>query len=65
MYPIVDYSKETEEDKQNFVYALCQCPQPINFGYKIPKSKSKTWEFFTCPKCNTEIGIFVKERYTT
>ena len=57
-YPIVNYSKESEKDKQNYAYAVCEC-LPFCYGIKVPKNKNKTFEDFECPNCGEKLGLYV------
>lgn len=58
-FPLVNYTKETKQDKENFAYAICSCLPTVCDCFKIPKSHTKDWEFFNCPYCNEKIGIYI------
>ena len=49
-------------DEENYAYALCQCPKPPTWGWKIPRSNEDRWVRFVCPDCGCKVGMFVRSK---
>ena len=46
-------------DYKNFEYAICSCLS-LQEGIQIKRPKYDNFIHFNCPRCNRELGIFVR-----
>ena len=60
MFERVDTSK-VGIDYDNYAYAYCQCPYPANIVYRTSKELNTSFKYYTCPECNTKIGVYAKK----
>ena len=64
-YPKAPIKKEPELieelDNDNYVYAKCQCPVPIQYAIRIPKEPGQIRYRFTCEKCGCGGEVIVSK----
>lgn len=51
-------------DEDNYVYAYCNCPLPVDYAIKWPRIKDgKVHSYIcTCEDCGTEVGVVSRGR---
>lgn len=50
-------------ESDDYVFANCQCPVPLNMGIKIKRDPTKIFQTFKCIECGTVGEIFVGNKY--
>ena len=50
-----------DQNDTDYVWALCKCPLPANYGIRIPREKDKTEYGFECEDCGYR-GIVLTQR---
>ena len=49
-----------DQNDTDYVWALCRCPLPANYGIRIPREKGIVNYHFKCEDCGTEGVVSIK-----
>lgn len=50
-----------DQNDMDYVWALCKCPLPINYGIRIPKEKGIVDYHFKCKDCVYAMRAYYEE----